>query len=372
MIIYLIRDAEEEWYGKGSDMRTGDLKGIYDSRIIPCVYERDLYRKLVEHLITNGKNKDNLIIYAIDTDKLRSEFDINSANHPKIYGTVNHEAIIDKYDFNFVQGMYPQIIDEYHQGTRPMTHNTAVDKMLKDIEKKGKIEILLASDIGENGTGYPSVNSKEYVLFVYKHPMSWYLRVDDTPKVIDVEKNGVKLTGYDLNFALRLLHDEKIEIIKLLTSPVIYKSTDTILIEGMSALESHLNMQKVINYYLKIATNAYQLYEKQEDISYIHYLKAIRPVLAMMWVANYKKIPALDLDQLLSMKELPDDFTTEMRILLNKKTKTREQDFVKRDKVIDNFICEKIEEYKEIAKTAPTSEPLSYDWANKLFAEWIQ
>ena len=80
-------------------------------------------------------------------------------------------------------------------------------QLLKDIEQKHNVKVLLAVNSGSRCFGYASEASDWDVRFIYVHKPEWYFSISQTSDVIEYmnEEDGLDAEGFDLKKALTLL-----------------------------------------------------------------------------------------------------------------------------------------------------------------------
>ena len=80
-------------------------------------------------------------------------------------------------------------------------------QLLKDIEQKHNVKVLLAVNSGSRCFGYASETSDWDVRFIYVHKPEWYFSISQTSDVIEYmnEEDGLDAEGFDLKKALTLL-----------------------------------------------------------------------------------------------------------------------------------------------------------------------
>ena len=80
-------------------------------------------------------------------------------------------------------------------------------QLLKDIEQKNNVKVLLAVNSGSRSFGYASEASDWDVRFIYVHKPEWYFSIAQTSDVIEYmnEEEGLDAEGFDLKKALTLL-----------------------------------------------------------------------------------------------------------------------------------------------------------------------
>src|SRR5687767_6265789 len=91
---------------------------------------------------------------------------------------------------------------------------------LNDIETTKGIEILYACESGSRAWGFASLDSDYDVRFLYRHPVEWYLSVDDHADTIEVPvTDDLDINGWELRKALKLRRKSNPPLFEWLQSP---------------------------------------------------------------------------------------------------------------------------------------------------------
>ena len=99
-----------------------------------------------------------------------------------------------------------------------------IKNKLVEIENEFDVRILFACESGSRAWGFASPDSDYDVRFVYVHNMDFYLSIDDSRDVIELDINDVlDINGWDLRKALRLFRGSNASLFEWLQSPIIYR-----------------------------------------------------------------------------------------------------------------------------------------------------
>ncbi len=101
-----------------------------------------------------------------------------------------------------------------------------IDKKLNEIEERENIKILHCIESGSRAWGFPSPDSDYDVRFIYVRPKEYYLKLEKTRDVIEWQLDDtLDINGWDLQKALRLLHNSNPTVFEWNNSPIVYRTT---------------------------------------------------------------------------------------------------------------------------------------------------
>lgn len=87
---------------------------------------------------------------------------------------------------------------------------------------------MLAVESGSRAWGFASPNSDYDIRFIYLRPKEHYLKLEKTDDVITPPtEDELDMAGWDLQKALRLMHGSNPSLMEWLSSPIVYRSSDT-------------------------------------------------------------------------------------------------------------------------------------------------
>jgi uncharacterized protein len=172
-----------------------------------------------------------------------------------------------------------------------MTDHRVVPE-LKAIERKNGITILYAVQAGSRAWGFPSPNSDYDIRFIYKHPLDWYLSLDNKRDVIE-KKFGtdLELSGWDLKKALNLfkksnptmlewLHTEE----RLIADPLFCNKIFPLQAELFSAVSCY-------HHYLSMSKANWYKWKKDAAKSTKLTLHLLRGIFCCLWIKEHGTFP---------------------------------------------------------------------------------
>lgn len=102
-----------------------------------------------------------------------------------------------------------------------------IQSKLFEIEAKENVRILHCVESGSRAWGFASPDSDYDVRFIYVRPKDYYLRLEKTRDVIEWQLDEtLDINGWDVQKALRLLHNSNPTLFEWNASPIIYRTTD--------------------------------------------------------------------------------------------------------------------------------------------------
>ncbi len=229
---------------------------------------------------------------------------------------------------------------------------------LNEIEQKENIDIILAVEAGSRAWGFASKDSDYDVRFIYIRKLEEYLKLEKTKDIIEWQLDDVlDINGWDIKKALQLMYDSNPSIFEWLSSPIIYKSSDTF--NDLKQLsKSYYSRKKNIYHYLHMATSNYNAYLTKEEVRIKKYFYVLRPILTAKWIIDKKEQPPMLFSKLID-EELPLELKPIINNLLELKQTNSDMGISTKIKELDDYINE---EFELIKIEAEKVEPIKIDW----------
>jgi predicted nucleotidyltransferase len=239
---------------------------------------------------------------------------------------------------------------------------------LKEIEKEHQVKILYAVESGSRGWGFESKDSDYDVRFIYIHKPEWYLSIKEKRDVIELPINDLlDINGWDIRKTLLLFRKSNPTLLEWLSSPIIYGES-TNLINGLKELlKNYFSSKSCIYHYLHMAEGNYREYLRNDQVRIKKYFYVLRPIMACMWTEKYGTQPPMLFEELMNKLGLKEELVNEVNKLLVIKRSSMEMDNQKRVDVINDFLEEKIDYYKQYVKTLNVKENNDIDTLDQLF-----
>ncbi|MDR1183364.1 MAG: nucleotidyltransferase domain-containing protein, partial [Coriobacteriales bacterium] len=101
-----------------------------------------------------------------------------------------------------------------------------IQNELLEIEETERVRIIYCAESGSRAWGFASADSDYDVRFIYIRELCDYLRLDTARDVIEWQNDGVlDINGWDVQKALRLLHNSNPTFYEWGNSPIVYRET---------------------------------------------------------------------------------------------------------------------------------------------------
>lgn len=166
-----------------------------------------------------------------------------------------------------------------------------IEDELTKIEVENGVRILYACESGSHAWGFPSIDNDYDVRFIYVHPTEWYLSIIDKRDVIEKADGLLDLSGWELRKALRLFRKSNPALLEWLQSPVTYREATTIPAIMKEMMGSTFSSRSSLYHYLNMAKGNLREYLQGEFVNSKKYFYVLRPILACMWIEEYRTIP---------------------------------------------------------------------------------
>jgi len=226
---------------------------------------------------------------------------------------------------------------------------TAKQKFL-EIEKEHDVTVLYAVESGSRAWGFESLDSDYDVRFIYAHRKNWYLNILPKRDVIEYPiVDEFDYSGWDLRKTLFLLNKSNPVLFEWLKSPIVYHKDDYFfgIIEQLS--KEYFSPISSVYHYLHMASGNYRQFLQTDEVKIKKYFYVLRPILACMWIENYKEAPPMEFEKLLiqiSDRELLEKINE----LLVKKRLGVELGIEPKILTINNFIENKIKHFENAVR----------------------
>ena len=242
---------------------------------------------------------------------------------------------------------------------------------LKEIEEKEDIRILHCIESGSRAWGFASPDSDYDVRFIYVRKPEFYLKLEKTRDVIEWQLDDtLDINGWDIQKALRLLHNSNPTLFEWNASPIVYRTTDDWK-KISDKITDYFIKKSGIYHYLSTAKSNYREYLKGETVRLKKYFYVLRPLLACKWIlAKQTPPPMLFTD--LTVEFLEDEIRPYVDELLYIKMNTPEIGEGKRIDKLNKYLDDSISEIEEIIKSLPEENKGSWDDLNKTFLSLLQ
>jgi predicted nucleotidyltransferase len=241
----------------------------------------------------------------------------------------------------------------------PTEAQALIETRLASIADEHQIKVLYACESGSRAWGFPSPDSDYDVRFIYAHPWSWYLSLEEDRDVIDlpVEESAIGLLdlgGWDLRKTLRLLSKSNPVIWEWLQSPICYQAEQTQSFrKSRSVFDPFYSPITACHHYLSICRNTMNQTFDEPSVKIKKYFYMLRPLLAAAWIERYHSVPPMELALLLPLLDDQSEIKQCIVDLQARKQTLDEQVPITRIAMIDDFLDRELMRLQEAAKLLP-------------------
>ena len=222
-------------------------------------------------------------------------------------------------------------------------------KLLRELEIKNNIKILMAVNYGSRCFGYSSDESDWDVRFIYVHRPEWYFSIVKTEDVIElmVEEEHLDIEGYDLKKALNLLaRTNPVESDWLHAND--YYILDEDFLKAMLSFESQCyNSHHAMYHFYSISVKHNQRYLDKE-VTLKRFIYYMRGLLSCRWIEQNGNHPPVNVDELIDATIGDnDDVREKAHRLLELKRTGKSHDMAIVDDDLANYVFD-IQKYYEV------------------------
>ncbi|ULQ60327.1 nucleotidyltransferase domain-containing protein [Brucepastera parasyntrophica] len=215
------------------------------------------------------------------------------------------------------------------------------DKLL-DIEKEHNVKVLYAIESGSRAWGFESADSDYDIRFIYCHKKDWYVSIFPKRDVIEYPiTDEYDYSGWDLQKALFLLNKSNPVLFEWLRSPIVYHQEEYFYEVMKEISQLYFSSISSIYHYLHMARRNNREFLQGENVKIKKYFYVLRPILACLWIDQFKEAPPMEFNKLLELID-NKELLLNIHYLLEKKRSGVELGLEPRIDIINNYINEKI------------------------------
>lgn len=195
-------------------------------------------------------------------------------------------------------------------------------KALQELERLHKIKILHACETGSRAWGFPSPDSDYDVRFLYCHPKDWYLHLGHHKESIELMKDELDITGWDLRKSLKLMKKSNTALIERFQSPVQYLEDADFKREFRQLAEQYYSATAVYFHHYSLAVKFRGEIDGKPAFKLKSYFYLLRSLLSCNWIINDTRMPPMHIEGL--MEYLSDEDREMVRELITQKAELNE------------------------------------------------
>lgn len=242
---------------------------------------------------------------------------------------------------------------------------------LKNIETQKNCTILLACESGSRAWGFASPDSDYDVRFIYLKPIEWYLTIDDkNDSINEMLPRDLDLCGWELQKTLRLFAKSNIPLYEWIGSPIIYSKNEQFFEHLKKCIPFYFNPKKSLHHYYSIADKTLHEHLQTTSVNIKKLFYILRPLLACLWIIQYKTMPPTIFHDLL----IEHEYLTQIHLsfigdLLLQKHVTSEQGIIEIPHNIFNWIHSMMNDILLAAENIETKAIIDLAPLNRIMLE---
>jgi predicted nucleotidyltransferase len=228
-----------------------------------------------------------------------------------------------------------------------------IESALVKIKQENNVRILYAVEAGSRAWGFASADSDYDVRFIYAHPEREYLRIDLPQQTIERMEGELDLAGWDLFKALYLFRKSNPPLMEWLYSPIVY-AENTPQIEVLRDIaRQKYSSSAVFHHYSRMAFRNYRQYILNKikagdtEVPLKKYLYVVRPMIALLYVEQYKQLPPTNFIETLKLVEIDTATREAIHDLIDKKQAGHELGLGPSIPVLNDFAEKHLYEWME-------------------------
>ena len=243
-----------------------------------------------------------------------------------------------------------------------------IKKELLRLEQQYNIKILYAVESGSRAWGFASTDSDWDVRYIYIHHLDWYLEIDNKKdSQEEILPNDIDLAGWELKKALRLFRKSNPPMLEWLRSPIVYLQQFSTADRLRELTKEYFNPKSCLYHYLHMAEGNFKEYLQKDIVRAKKYFYMLRPILACDWIKQTDTMAPTEFQKLVDSQVTNPQVRTEIQNLLTRKITGEELYDEPKNPILNDFLEQKIEFYKEYIKTIQQPNQPDSAKLNELF-----
>ncbi|GAB3241229.1 nucleotidyltransferase domain-containing protein [Hymenobacter seoulensis] len=248
---------------------------------------------------------------------------------------------------------------------------TRIQIALQEVEDTHGVRVLYACESGSRAWGFPSPDSDYDVRFIYCHPTSWYLTLEEGPDTLNFPVDELlDLGGWELRKALKLLRSSNASLFEWLQSPIVYQEALDFRALLQPLLPRTFNLRAGLHHYLGLVRRGLEADFTTPEVRIKRLFYALRSGLSARWIRERQTVPPMQFAELLAV--LPPSLHAEVTQLLIEKAQAAEKATVLLSPTLLSFLQEEYAACQQARDTLPVlagSDPVAD--LNQLFQYWL-
>ena len=246
-----------------------------------------------------------------------------------------------------------------------------IEEVIRNLEEERNVRVLFACESGSRAWGFASPNSDYDLRFIYAHPQSWYLELQEKRDVIDLMlPNDLDLAGWDLAKTLRLFASCNLALNEWLNSPVIYWQQDGFREELSKLIPKFFNPRKAVHHYLSMARGTAKDNFDDSSIKIKKLFYILRPLFACYWIQKNGSMPPTLFQAMLDHELASVDVLSAISEMQARKEIALEGEVIETPEILKAWIDQSIAHFEETENSFPPGEKDGWDELNAIMIKW--
>ncbi|WP_209124833.1 nucleotidyltransferase domain-containing protein [Alkalihalobacillus sp. BA299] len=242
-----------------------------------------------------------------------------------------------------------------------------IAKSLTEIEAEHHVKVIYACEAGSRAWGVASAESDYDVRFIYLHPVSWYLSIEQKRDVIEMPiDHKLDIVGWDLKKALLLLKKSNPPLLEWLQSSIVYTEHSSVVNDLRVLAQKTFSEKSCLFHYLNMAKRNAKRGFDEKIIKVKQLLNVVKPLLACKWIEKNHSMSPNEIQVLLDGTVKDSRLYSEIEKLVSDKQNRIQQVGIHHVDGLLQYIFEEIERLSEYVKTVENRKDL-YDQIDTYF-----
>jgi uncharacterized protein len=247
---------------------------------------------------------------------------------------------------------------------------TEILNELSRLEQAHNIKVLYAVESGSRAWGFASTDSDWDVRYLYIHRLDWYLSIDEgKDNLLEILPNNIDLAGWELKKALRLFRKSNPPLLEWLRSPIVYLQPFSTADQLRELTKEYFNPKSCIHHYLHMAEGNFNQYLNKDSVKVKKYFYVLRPLLACDWIKNMNTAIPMEFQTLVESQVQDEKVKAAIQQLLTRKMAGEELSEEPPNKILNDFLEEKIDLFSTYVKALGPSEQPDTSRLDTLFRQ---
>ena len=245
--------------------------------------------------------------------------------------------------------------------------DTILEKLNK-IEEEHDVKIIYGCESGSRGWGFPSIDSDYDVRFVYLRTKNSYLTIDEKPDFIEYPVDDIlDINGWDIKKVLLHIKKSNGSILEWFSSPIVYMEKGNFKSIVNEAIPEYFMKAHTMYHYFHLGFKKFNesLSEDKIKIKTLFYI--LRPIFCLIWIEKNNSMPPMEFIKLVNDSNISSEIKSILDELILAKARVNESFKIDKNRVLWNFINEKINYYETYLENIGKYSITSYDRLNEIF-----